>query len=54
MAALLEVLTMAKEVEPGSIKDGYPALLGISERDGFDYYSEVNGFARLMDSAPQK
>jgi hypothetical protein len=54
MAALIEVLTMAKEVEPGSIKDGYPALLGISERDGFDYYSEVNGFARLMDSAPQK
>lgn len=54
MAALIEVLTMAEETEPGSIKDSYPALLGISDRDSLDYYSAVDGFAALMGAAPQE
>ncbi|MDR6208297.1 pentapeptide repeat-containing protein [Paraburkholderia graminis] len=54
MAALIEVLTMAEKTEPGSIEDSYPALLGISERDSFDYSSVVNGFAALMGAAPQQ
>jgi hypothetical protein len=54
MAALIKALTMAEETEPGSIKDSYPALLGISDRDSFDYYSAVNGFATLMGAVPQE